>query len=395
MTEALFSLPTGNVICRLTAEALPLNNVLGIAASPQPDHPYTFIAKVTGRHWPARPCVMRHVFLRLATGLMAPPAHQGLPGPVWAMGRDETGALLAGGVANTLAHIQHRDDVYFQHTTRLPPSDKPLLVLGGTDPPQYLYRPLTPYQEAFFRARTLVLADEELTPGHPLLRLAEQLSALPLLAERIILLSLANWLDHAARQAATHDIQAAWRRRKRRPPQLTWCSLLEGRVDYLPLGSHPALAPPVPPPSGARPSPVASDHLGRRGLHLPLSPPLHALRLVAGLTVAPGGELPAVAVIGTGEYALQPYLAALRLADKGFPVNFHCSSHAVLLPGGDIAARQPMPDPYLTGHPYYLYNPPDSHAYHTVALYETPEAASQDHAGITATTLRGDHGPWG
>ena len=395
MSEVVFALPSGRITCAVTAETLALGNLLGIAPAAEPPQPYACIAKVTGRHWPTRPLVMRHIFMRLCASLLARPAHQGLPGPVWALGLAEAGALLAGGVANTLAQTQHRDDLYFQHTTTRPAADKPLLDLGAPGAAQYLHRPLTLFEEPFFHARTLVLADEHLTPEHPLCHLAERLGALPLDAERIILLSLTNWLDHAARQVVTQRVQDAWGRRTRRPPQLTWCSLLEGTVAYQP---HPVSAPPAPPapsPVTPRPAPLAADHLGRRGLQLPLAPPLNALRLVAGGPGPAGQELPAVALIGTGEYVLQPYLAALRLADKGYPVNFHCSSRTVLLPGGDIAAVQAMPDPYLSGQPHYLYNPPDPRVYQTVALYETPEAASQPHAGMTATTLRDDLGRWG
>jgi len=395
LSEVAFSLPFGRITCRVTAEALPLSNLLGIASAAEPPRPYAFITKVAGRHWPTRPLVMRHLFMRLCASLLAHPAHQGLPGPVWTIGLDEAGALLAGGVANTLAQTQHREDLYFQHTTGLQLGDKPLLDLGAPGPAHYLRHPLSLFEEPFFRARTLVLADEELTPEHPLLHLAERLGALSLTAERIVILSLANWLDHTARQAVAQRVQAAWGRRKRRPPLLTWCSLLEGTVDFQPPAVSTAPTPAGPPPGRPRPVLFASDHQGRRGLHLPLAPPLNTLRLVAGLTGPTAGELPALALIGTGEYVLQPYLAALRLADKGFAVNFHCSSRAKLLTGGDIAAVRAMPDPYLRGQPYYLYNPPDPRVYQTVALYETPEAASQPHDGMTATTLRDDHGRWG
>lgn len=392
MTEIPFVLPTGRLTCRLTSQAMPLASLLGLAPGRDPQHPYTFIAKVTGRHWPTRPCVMRHIFLRFCSALLQEPAHQGLPGPVWMLGLAESGILLAGGVGNTLAQTQHREDVFFQHTSELLPSDLPLLVLDTPGTPPYLHHPRSEVAGALWDAKTLVLADEHVTPEHPLLELAERLGTLPLVAERLILLSLANWLDPAARHHASQRIQAAWHRAKRPPPAITWCSLLAGTLDYQ---RRDAVTPPAAAdtlPRRRTRVPSAPEHLGRRGLYLPLEPPLNALQLVPGTVGTPPGELPAVAVIGTGEYVLQPYLAALRLADHGVPVNYQSVTREPLLTGGDLAGHLLMPDPYLQGRRYYLHNPPDHQLYQRVVLYETPEAANRPHRAMRAMTLRCAHG---
>ncbi|WP_295387915.1 phosphoribosyltransferase domain-containing protein [uncultured Thiodictyon sp.] len=359
-----FDIPGGTLRIATEREELPLSHLLGFAARANPRRPFLFVSKVLGRHIPCRPQGMRDTYRRLSAPLLD------APGPVWVIGMAETATGLGAGVADSLARANGRTDIGYQHTTRRPLAAPPLLTFEEAHshaPTHLLHRPLPALAHLFEGARTLVIVDDEVSTGQSVKRLAEQLGPRMPKLEQIVLASLVNWLGAAARERIARDLGGTVRTR--------WCSLLDGQFAFEPDAG--AVTGALPADVEARQTGwVAREDLGRRGLHLPpggarppaLAPPLEA----AGRPLT---------IIGTGECAFAPFLAAEALELAGRDVTFQTTSRSPVLLGGAVARTAVCPDPYGEGVGYYLHNPPGAERL-ALALYEEARACNTPHPGL-------------
>ncbi|WP_295455011.1 phosphoribosyltransferase domain-containing protein [uncultured Thiodictyon sp.] len=357
-----FTIPGGTLRITTQREELPLTDLLGFAARANPRRPFLFVSKVLGRHIPCRPRLMRDTYRRLAAPLLD------APGPVWVIGLAETATGLGAGVADSLARTSGRTDIGFQHTTRRPLAAPPMLTFEEAHshaPTHLLHRPQPALADHFSGARTLVIVDDEVSTGQSVRRLAEQIGPWTPKLESIVLVSLVNWLGAEQRGQLARALGGTCR--------ISWCSLLDGQFAFeLDAGAVTGALPTNVEASG--PGWVAREDLGRRGLHLP-----------PGGSRAPILTLDdtdrALAVIGTGECAFAPFLAAEALELAGQDVTFQTTSRSPVLLGGAITRTCGCPDPYGEGVGYYLHNPPGTDRL-ALALYEDARACDAPHPGL-------------
>ena len=318
-------------------EDLPLEALLEFASRENPRRGFLFVSRVLGKHIPCAPSQMREVYRRLAEKLAD------LPGPVVVIGMAETAIGLGGGVADGLAALRGEDAVLFLHTTRHPLPRKNLLCFDENHshaPDHILYLPEDDNLALFRQARTLVLVDDEISTGRTLRRLADELiHHLPALRV-CCATSIVNWLPT--------DTQRHWG--EGLAAEVRFASLLEGSFSFQPDGGfRPALPPRV---TASQPGRPARADAGRLGLRLSTD------------VVLPGGPVPAgpLVVVGTGEFAFQPFLAAERLAARGRDVLFQSTTRSPILEGEGITRKLIFDDEHDEGVCNYLYNLPRDRA---------------------------------
>lgn len=346
-------LRAGTLLIRTRREDLPLETLLEFASRQNPKRGFLFVSKVLGKHIPCRPARMRQVYERLAESL------QDLPGPVVVIGMAETATALGGGVAHSLAQGGRQGAVLYLHTTRHALNTPLLLTFDENHshaPEHLLYAPQGGRAALFEAARSLVLVDDEISTGRTLRLLAEGVAAhLPNL-RRIVLTSIVNWLEPARRRALAGSLGR----------EVRFASLVEGEFDFRPAPDYrPRL-----PAAGdiRRPGRQARPDTGRTGLMMPDD----SQRLPRG----PVPEGPLV-VVGTGEFAFAPFLAAESLERQGRDVVFQSTTRSPILEGEAIHRKLVFADEYHEGITNYLYNlPPDRQV---IVAYEQA-ALAQRHA---------------
>lgn len=336
-------LACGRLRIETVREDLPLDALLGFASRRNPRRGFLFVSRVLGKHVPCSPRVMRGTYDRLADQM------RGVPGPVLVIGLAETATGLGGGVADSLARRDARDDVIFQHTTRHR-LDAPLLVqfdeVHSHAPDHLLYAPQPSLEASYRETATLLLVDDEITTGRTLVALASRLAhRLPAL-QQIVLVSLVNWLDPDLQCRLTDGL----------PVPARFVSLLEGTFEFEP---RPGFAPVLPEgmraqwPAQRSPRPDT----GRRGLAMPAGAAAIDSAIERWATLS-GEEPSALTIVGTGELAYPPFLLAERLERAGCNVLFQGTTRSPILAGGDIERSLSFGDEHGEGVQNYLHNPP-------------------------------------
>lgn len=329
-------------------EDLPLESLLCFASRQNPRRGFLFVSRVLGKHLPCAPALMREVYERLAEKL------QGLPGPVLVVGMAETATGLGGGVADSLAKLRNNDDVLFVHTTRHPLPRRSLLRFDESHshaPDHILYAPEEDNLDLFRSARSLVLVDDEISTGRTLRRLAEELRGhLPALLS-CSATSIVDWLSPGARQDWGRELDVA----------VNFVSLLDGGFQFQ---ADPDFSPSLP-------DTVVASRVGYPSRH-----DTGRLTLRPGQAVrVPWGPIPEgpLMVVGTGEFAFQPFLAAEQLAQQGHDVLFQTTTRSPILEGEAIGRKLVFTDDHNEGVCNYLYNLPGDRA--LILVYEQADLA--------------------
>ena len=297
---------------------MKLDDLLDFATRANPRRGFLFVSKVLGKHIPCRPKLMREVYERFADEIGV------LTAPAWVVGMAETATGLGAGVADSLARRHAAGRVYSQHSTRHQTSGELWVTFDESHshaPDQLLYRPLGQALEHAQRSRTLILVDDEITSGRTLMVLARALSQqFGDQLDEIILVSIVSWLTPERRHELERCLSA--------PVRLV--CLFEGAFDFIPnLDFNPSLPGQV---SALTPTHQARDDLGRCGV----DPNAHR----ASVTDMVDEILPTldqsrpVTVVGTGEFAYQPFLLAEQLELRGFDVVYQSSTRSPILLGG-------------------------------------------------------------
>lgn len=353
----------GRLAIATRREDLPLEALLDFASRQNPKRGFLFVSKVLGKHIPCRPRRMREVYERLAERL------GNLPAPVLVMGMAETATGLGGGVADSLARGGRVRDLLYMHTTRHHLNRPRLLEIDERHshaPEHILYHPRDELAGLFRAARTLVLVDDEISTGRTLALLAQRLGdRLPRLQE-IVLAAIVNWLP-PARQA---EIGGGLR------VPLRCASLLEGGFEFRPDPAY-RTAPPAQ-VTARRPSRFARADTGRTGLPMPAPFRPQAVEAL------PAGPL---VVVGTGEFAFQPFLLAEQLEQQGRDVLFQSTTRSPIHEGNAIRRKLTFADDHGEGVANYLYNLPSDRQ--AVVVYEHPGMAVRHALPALASAI-----PW-
>jgi hypothetical protein len=328
------SIQAGNLTIHTHREDMPLEALMAFASRQNPKRGFLFVSKVLGKHIPCRPKHMRDVYWRLAEKLVC------LPGPVVVLGMAETATGLGGGVAHSLAELNSNNQVLYLHTTRHR-TNAPLLLtfdeLHSHATGHLLYKPQEEYAAQFKATRSLVVVDDEISTGRTLKTLTEGVARYLPHLQQIVLTAIVNWLKPGEQQLLQNHFQS----------RLRFASLVAGEFEFQPNHDyHPALPSGM---NGQRWSGYARADTGRTGLMMPVD--------VKHLTLkdVPGGPL---VVVGTGEFAFVPFLAAEELENNGHDVLFQSTTRSPIMEGEAIRSKLTFGDERGEGIVNYLYNLP-------------------------------------
>lgn len=359
----VYPIPGGTLHILPRLELLSLDELLGFASRANPRRPYLFVSKVLGRHIPCRPSRMRETYRLLVREI------SNVLGPVWVIGLAETATGLAGGLADSLAREHYRTDVVFQHTTRLELFCPLLAAFEETHshaPSHLLHLPHSDLLRFSLYAQTLVLVDDEISTGQTIEKLGHAvLSWMPNI-NRLVIVSLVNWLDTGTREAIDSRLITGFSRSLR----IDWVSLFDGSYMFEPSEDyHPAVLPAN--VESSRPSKRPRSDLGRRGRVIPAGGLVYS-----GLESIDVENHHKIAVVGTGECALEPFLLAEILENAGHDVTVQCTTRSPILLGGAITSTLPCLDPYGQGVGYYLHNPPSPYTLNILVYERNPGSES-------------------
>lgn len=359
MHRSRFSLPAGSLTINHVCDTEVLNGYLDVAQRKNPKRPFLFVSKVLGRHIPVKPSDMTATFDALASGVA-----DTATGEVTCIGMAETAVGLGAGVHNSLLKLG-LDSVYIS-STRYPVNDVPVFCEFKEEhshaKSHYLHLPADEViRQRFLNTRVLVLIDDEASTGKTLFNLTSSLLASGLSnVERVITVSLTDWSNNAVHQllaqneSTSHlehdnvsliDGSFTWNQSDGHDMS-QYASSIDKNDKSLPLGDITI------PPNECR--------LGFGGSNFKI--PHDALEGIAGR----------VLVLGTGEFAWQPYLIAKHLEDKGLDVSFSSTSRSPVSIGGAIKRKLELKDNYGQNIDMFAYNVSPEDYDHVIICSETP-----------------------
>lgn len=340
----------GTLTIQTNREEMPLTALTDFASRQNPKRGFLFVSKVLGKHIPCRPSLMRQVYERLARQL------RNLPSPVVIVGMAETATGLGGGVAHSLARSRNAGTILYLHTTRHYVNAPVLATFDehhSHAPNHILYLPQQQTAALFREARSLVLVDDEISTGRTLSQLVVRLMVHMVKLEQLVFASIVNWLNQSQRQTLQKNLSR----------QVRFASLLDGEFQFQP---NPAYQPLLPCRVSARqPSRFAQADTGR-----------------TGVLMMPGNvQLPEetidnrpLVLVGTGEFAFAPFLAAEELERRGYDVLFQSTTRSPILVGEAIQCKLVFWDEHGEGVMNYLYNLPNDRQ--VIVAYEHPHMAA-------------------
>ncbi|MEM9756636.1 MAG: phosphoribosyltransferase domain-containing protein [Pseudomonadota bacterium] len=326
-----------------------VDDLFVVAERQNPKRAFVFVSTVLGRHIPVAPAAHRAALVALARKV-APAV---CAGPILVMSYAETAIGLGLGVAEELARLAPTAEITYLPTTRFPVPGHPVwFEIEEAHSHAVDHTVLRPDPALGAEAcKTLVLVDDETTTGATFRNLGTGLASAGLRPERVVLVTLTDWSGGSAAGALSSVFPGA---------DVRALSLLSGAWGFAPKATAPARALPRPVPAACPAwSPAAGQTwaVPRQGVRVDGagSPQDRYARLVAdGVLPSPGPAR--MLVIGAGEHAWQPFLAAEAMATTGAEIRFITTTRSPVRPGGAIAHQIAFPDHYGLGLPMYLNN---------------------------------------
>jgi len=315
-------------------EDWPLQRLSDFGARANPKRGFLVVSRILGRHIPARPSDLREAMNDLTESISP---H--LPGPVLIVGMAETATALGQGVHAGYVSMTRRDDVFYVQSTRQVDGEEPLLAFEEAHShatSHLILRPRTDeMREAYAKARTLVIVDDECSTGNTFVESATALLGVMPSVERIETAVLTDWsggdyLDRMPMPSQRHFLLAG---------KLTWTPDPEAvaRASLTAASNGHGKAPPKGSPA-------------RHGIRSPGhgEPPLRDLPLVR-----PGHR---VLVLGECEFTYAALLLGEQMEDEGHDVHVQAITRSPVMEGGAIGDTARFDDPYQSGAPCFLYN---------------------------------------
>lgn len=362
-------LSTGRLDLTIRRADWPLDELCGFAGRHNRLRGYLFVSKVLGKHHPVRPSVMTALYAALAGRVNG----GAFAGPVVTVALAETATGLGQGVFEAgLARYQW-DRALFLPTTRYV-LNRPVAIRVEEAhchaPTHLVYEPTDPAARKWFRqARTLVLVDDEMSTGRTFLNLARAFHNLAPGLERIVLVTITNWLGEDDKTALA----------ARFPAPVEFASLLDGSFTFSEKAGLAMAQQFKSVGDGADKSlflPRDSGRLGLTGDHP--RPDLRAWRRALKLD-----KSRPVLVLGSGEFLYQPYRLAALLEDEGFDMAFQATTRTPIALGGAIGSVLRFEDNYHDGIDNFLYNVTPDEDRQIVLAYETvPLPSGHDLPGL-------------
>jgi len=350
-------LPVGLLDIDVEAGLMELDQLCGYAARENKKRSFLFVSKVLGKHLPVRPAAMREVYQLLAADL------EYLPGPILFVGMAETATGLGQGVYDALIRQTGRDDILFMHTTRYHSSGQIALdfkEIHSHAIDHLLYFPDSSSSKNIFQdARSVVIADDEISTGTTILNLLHQYRMVNTNLSEARLISLTNWLGKERQLELSAAVA---------PVKLDYVQLLKGAFTFTPDESFKIINE-VDVRGGTeikdRYFPQNWGRFGVTGI------PKIDFEFFTG--ACEFNLQDRILVLGSGEFAYPPFLFAEYLEQLGYNVFFQTTTRSPIMPGNDISEKLQFIDNYGDGIPNFVYNVRCEDYSRIVVCYEHPE----------------------
>lgn len=328
----------GTLTLKLTDGKGRFDSLMGLASRENEKRGFLFVSKVLGKHVPVRPSQMRKSYNELAHL-----CSKSLDGDTYVIGMAETATGLGAGVADSLGRLRDDVSIYYQHTTRHELSSHEewfsLSESHSHAVDHILYRPNSENYDGIMDCEYLVLVDDEMTTGKTLRQLAMGVIERAKKLKKVIIVTLANWLDD--------DGVALF---SALPVAVEFIQIIRGEFDFK---SNPNFVSQLPKNVDRDICRDESrDDLGRTGLKMPCEFDVNNSDFLTSSTA------PCV-VVGTGEHLFYPFLLAEHL-EKTNDVVFQSTTRSPILMGGAIERKTQFS--VAQNKVNYIYNLPEDRA---------------------------------
>lgn len=302
-----------------------INEILGFASRMNAKRGFLFVSTILGKHIPVAPSVMRQSYDRMAE-MVGQSESKTL-----VVGMSETATGMGGGIADSLARINLDREVYFQHTTRHELNKEQWFQLDEDHShavSHIVYEPLDALKDSIVDCTRLVLADDEISTGKTLLRLAKGYMKKLNHVEVIDIVALVSWLDDDKTEWFMSEITAFCKENNMVVPTVNFEHLMRGSFtfdknpDYnadLPAGTDKGLA-----------NEISYKTWGRCGVKMPVD-----ITEADWLPHFKSGEKK-IAIIGTGEHLFKPFLIAEAIEKTGKSVLFQSTTRSPVFQDGEV-----------------------------------------------------------
>lgn len=331
---------------------------------------FLFVSKILGKHIPVKPSLMRESYNCMAN-MLGTSLETTL-----VVGMSETATGMGGGIADSLAHMSHDSRVYFQHTTRHL-LDEPEWFRLDEDHSHavshIVYEPSDRLLNDIVHAKRLVLADDEISTGKTLLRLAKGYMLKMNEVTVIDIVALVSWLDDDKTKWFMAELESFCNENELTLPKVNFHHLLRGSFTFEVDTSFDAVLPANTDKGVA--TEESMDHLGRCGVEMPIST-IYVNEMDAKSIISKSDKNKPISIVGTGEHLYYPFLVAEQLELNGFDVVFQSTTRSPVFHDGNvIKSIDTLPFQRIGQEPvqHYIYNL-DKETYQVEVMAECSEA---------------------
>jgi len=347
-------LDSGTLEINVLHSLFPLEDLCGFAARRNRKRSFLFVSRVLGKHCPVRPSTMRKIYRLLAEQA------GDLPEPVLVVGMAETATALGQGLYESYVE-NHGVRGLFIHTTRYVSSRHRALHFEEKHShavDQLLHYPAD--QDSlglFLNARSLIVADDEISTGRTLCNLISAYRKINTGVKEIRIASITDWLTSRRQEEIISTLS---------PAHVKFINILQGSFTFLPDPSY-----------------DLSDEVnvtGNRECKDRFLPRNFGRFGVSGIQSCDYDRFLAdcplsydckVLVLGTGEFMYPPFLYSEWLESRGYDVWFQATTRSPIRTGGAISSALNTVDNYWDGIPNFVYNVIPGQYDRVIACYET------------------------
>lgn len=350
-------LATGRLQLTLDPGAVPLHRLLGFALRSHSSRQFLFVSKLLGKHHPVAPYLMRWSYRTLARQIL-PRCTRGET--LW-IGMAETATGLGYGVFVAAQALGMRG--LFLQTTRYHMTGVERLNFAEAHSHArdfFLYYPRDATARACFEhAPNLVLIDDEISTGLTFLRLIQAYHRINPTLQRVLIVSLVNFAEAAARDKVAREAGVP----------VSWLALRNGQWHFTAHRTLPDL--PVHVVGNGQCKKQLLAWPGRLGIREPLVWRPGLLDELLPL-LRPATPRRPLLVLGTGECNAPAMLLACALEARGWPVRMQSTTRSPIHLGHAIHTVWRFQDNYGDGIDNFLYNMRLEDYSDIVLCHETP-----------------------
>lgn len=343
-----------------------VDQLLGFASRMNAKRGFLFVSTILGKHIPVKPSIMRESYDRMANMVGANNTD------TLVVGMAETATGMGGGLADSLARMENSENVYFQHTTRHALNQPEWFRLDEDHShavSHIVYEPLSQVKENIEACTRLVLADDEISTGKTLLRLAQGYMLKLNQIDTIDIVALVSWLDDDKTAWFMSELTAFCEQQGVKLPAVNFHHLLRGSFTFeknpefnvdLPIGTDKGLA-----------TEESTMLWGRCGMKMPVN------LTDAEWQIFNQNTDEALSIVGTGEHLFHPFLVAEAIEKTDREVVFQSTTRSPVFEDGSViksintmSLQRDEQEPVQ----HYIYNL-DMNNIHVEVVSECDEAA--------------------